>query len=163
MYGEKGIKTLLQLIESFQQSQYLVLSLQCHRSSPLICKRSETLRRYITNQPKKNMNEQLKELSKSLMLETLCPSLSTLVKVCLILPIGVESSFSQRKKITTKKRLRNCLGEVNLFLLKNSAIESQQILSEEEFNKLYMFGMESQEEELLFNVNSYCCIDLLMI
>ena len=26
-----------------------------------------------------------------------------------------------------------------------------------------MFGMESQEEEFLFNVNFYCCIDLLIM
>ena len=52
----------------------------------------------ITNQPKEVMNEQLKELSTNLMLETMCPSLSTLENVCLTIPVGtvfVERSFSQ--------------------------------------------------------------------
>ena len=48
------------------------------------------------------MNEQLKELSPSSMLETMCPSLSILAKVCLTLPEGtasVERFFSQIKMI----------------------------------------------------------------
>ena len=53
------------------------------------------------------MNEQLKELFTNSMLETMCPSLSTLAKVCLTIPMGtacVERSFSQIKmKQQTKK------------------------------------------------------------
>ena len=48
------------------------------------------------------MNEQLKELSTNSMLETMCPSLSTLEKVCLTIPVGtvsVERSFSQMKML----------------------------------------------------------------
>ena len=58
----------------------------------------KTFRRYISNQPKEDMNEQLNKLSTSSMLETLCPSLSILVRVCLTLPVGtasVERSFLQ--------------------------------------------------------------------
>ena len=50
------------------------------------------------------MNGQLKELPTSSLLETMYPSLSTLVKVCLTLPVGtasVESSFSQMKMLET--------------------------------------------------------------
>ena len=61
------------------------------------------------------MNEKLKELSTNSMLETMCPSLSTLAKVCLTIPVGtvsVERSFSQVKMINN--RLRNSLGDTNL-------------------------------------------------
>ena len=61
------------------------------------------------------MNEQLKELSTDSMLETMCPSLSMLAKICLTVPLGtvsVECSFSQMKM--KKTRLRNCLGDTNL-------------------------------------------------
>ena len=63
------------------------------------------------------MNEQLKEYPTRLMLEAMCPSLSTPVKEYLTLPVGtasVERSFSQIKIIIT--RLRNHLGEV-IFLI----------------------------------------------
>ena len=62
----------------------------------------KTFLRYITNQAKEDMNEQLKELSTSSMLETMCPSLSSLAKVCLTLPAAtasVECSFSQMEII----------------------------------------------------------------
>ena len=64
----------------------------------------KTFGRYVTNQPKENMNEQLKELSTSSMLETVCPSLSILAKVCPTLPVGtasVERSFSKMNMIKT--------------------------------------------------------------
>ena len=64
----------------------------------------KTFQRYITNQPKKDMNEPLKEMSTSSMLETMCPSLSILEKVCLTLTVGtasVEHFFSQMKMIKT--------------------------------------------------------------
>ena len=69
------------------------------------------------------MNEQLKGLSTSSMLETtMWPSLTTLAKVCLTLPVGtasVEHSFSQ----TVNTWLRNLLGEINLSHLVKIAIE----------------------------------------
>ena len=60
--------------------------------------------RYITNLPKKDMNEQLKKLSTSSMLETMCPSMCALAKVCLTLPVGIasvehERSFSQIRMV----------------------------------------------------------------
>ena len=54
-----------------------------------------------------------------------------------------------------KTRLRNRQGEVNLSHLMKIALSPQQTLSD----KL----TESQEEELLSNVNFYSCSDLLMI
>ena len=63
------------------------------------------------------MNEQLKELSTNSMPETMCPSLSTLAKVCLTIPVGtacVERSFLQMKMKKKKNRLRNHLGDTNL-------------------------------------------------
>ena len=62
----------------------------------------KTYRRYITDQPKENMKEQLKELSTNSMLETMFPNLSVLAKVCLSIPVGtasVERSFSHMKMI----------------------------------------------------------------
>ena len=64
----------------------------------------KTFRRYITNQPKEDINKQLKELSTSSMLEIMCPGLSTLANVCMTIPVGtasVERSFSQMKMIKT--------------------------------------------------------------
>ena len=58
------------------------------------------------------MNEQLKKLSTNSILETMSPSLSTVTKVCLTIPVGtvlVEHSFLQMKMIKT--RLRNCLRD----------------------------------------------------
>ena len=55
----------------------------------------KTFRRDITNQPKKEMNEQLKELFTSSLLETVS-MLSTLVNVCLTFLVrsaSVEHSF----------------------------------------------------------------------
>ena len=47
------------------------------------------------------MSEQLKKLFTNSMYETMCPSLSTLVKVCLLLPVrpaSVKRAFSHLKK-----------------------------------------------------------------
>ena len=97
----------------------------------------KTFRRYITNQPKEDLNQQLKELSTNSMLETMCPSLSTLAKVCLTIPVGtasVERSFSQMKLIKT--RLRNHLGDTNLSHLMKIAIESPHTLSDEDLEQI---------------------------
>ena len=83
------------------------------------------------------MNEQLKELSTNSMLETMFPSLSTLAKVCLTIPVGtvsIERSFSQMKMI--KNRLRNGLGDTNLSHLMKIVIESPQSLSDEELEQI---------------------------
>ena len=97
----------------------------------------KTFRRYITNQPKEDINKQLKELSTSSMLEIMCPGLSTLANVCLTIPVGtasVERSFSQMKMIKTW--LRSCLGEDNLSHLMKITIESPGILSDEELEEI---------------------------
>ena len=75
----------------------------------------KTFRGYITNQPKEDMNEQLKEWSTSSMLEIMCPSLSTLVKECQTLTVGtasVKRSFLLRKML--KIQVRITWEEVNL-------------------------------------------------
>ena len=77
----------------------------------------KTFRRYITNQPKEDMNELLKELSTNSMLETMCLSLSTLAIVCLTIPVGtasVEHSFSEMKMIKTRLRT---VSETPIFLI----------------------------------------------
>ena len=97
----------------------------------------KTFTKYISNQPKEDANSQLKELSTSLMLETMCPSLSTLANICLTIPVGtasVERSFSQMKMIKT--RLRSHLGEANLSHLMKIAIESSQSLSDTELEQI---------------------------
>ena len=51
----------------------------------------KTFRRYITNQPKKDIKEQLKELSTNSMIQTMFPNLSILANVCLTIPVGTAS------------------------------------------------------------------------
>ena len=71
------------------------------------------------------------------MLETMCPSLSTLAKVCLTIPVGtasVERSFSQMKLIKTQ--LRNHLGDTILSHLMKIAIESPHTLSDEDLEQI---------------------------
>ena len=66
------------------------------------------------------MSEQLKELSTNSMLQTMCPSLSTLARVCLTIPVGtasVECSFY-------------------LSHVMEIAIESPQTLSNEELEQI---------------------------
>ena len=58
----------------------------------------KTFRRYITNQTRDDIKEQLKELSTNSMMQTMFPNLSILANVCLTIPVGtasVERSFSQ--------------------------------------------------------------------
>ena len=150
-YGVEGIKPSVStmaekaskpsfstMVESFQQSLYMVLSLQCNLSSPLICKQSGKLFEDTQQISRRRIRmSSWKKLPTSSMLETICPSLSTLAKVCQTLPVGaasVESSISQMK--TIKTRLRNRLGEVNHSYLMKTAIESPQTLSEEQLNNL---------------------------
>ena len=62
----------------------------------------KTFRRYITNQPREDIKEQLKELSTNSMMQTMFPNLSILANVCLTIPIGtasVERSFSYMKMV----------------------------------------------------------------
>ena len=85
----------------------------------------KTFRRYITNQPRENFNEQLKELFTTSMMHTMFTNLSILANVCLTISVGtapVERPFSQMKMI--KPRLRNRLGEANLSYLMKIALDS---------------------------------------
>ena len=138
-YGDESIKTLLQHYgrelpaESVLGQKFVMPALV----NPDILTEWKTFQRYITNQPKEDLNGQLKELSANPTLHIMCPSLSTLAKVCLTIPVGtasVERSFSQMKMI--KSRLRNRLGETNLSHLMKIAIESPQNLSDEELEQI---------------------------
>ena len=159
------------MVESFQQSIVGVEFAMPPFISSDLQMEWKTFRRYITSLLKEDMNDQLKELSTCPMLETRCPSLGILAKVCLTLPVGtasVERSFLQMKKIKKSESPGRCQsfssGEVNLSHRMKIAIESPQTLSHHEKNKQIVdVGLESQEEELLLNVNFYCCIDLLII
>ena len=60
----------------------------------------KTFWRYITNQPREDIKEQLKVLSTNSMMQTMFPNLSILATVCLTIPVGtasVERSFSHMK------------------------------------------------------------------
>ena len=134
-YGDKSIKVLLQHygrklpVQSVVGDEF-VMPAFVDSDLPTECK---TYQRYIANQPKEDMNEQLKELFTNSMLETMCPSLNVLVKNCLTCQKelhSVERSISRMKKI--KSRLRNRLGNTNLSHLMKIALELPQTLSDEE-------------------------------
>ena len=83
------------------------------------------------------MNEQLKELSTNSMLETMCPSVSVLAKICVTIDVGtasVECSLSQMKMI--KPQLRNHLGNTNLSHLMKIAKQLPQTLLDEELEQM---------------------------
>ena len=63
----------------------------------------------------------------------MCPSLSTMAKVCLTIQVGTASE--ERSFLQMKSRLRNCLGKANLSHLMKIAIESLQTLSDKKSNK----------------------------
>ena len=97
----------------------------------------KTFRRYITNQIREDIKEQLKELSTNSMVQTMFPNFSILANACLTIPVGtasVERSFSHMKKV--KSRLRNRLGEANRSYLKKIALESPEALSDEELEQI---------------------------
>ena len=65
-------------------------------------KERKTNQRYITNQPKENMNGPLKELSTRILLETMSPRLSTLGKVCLTPSVGTTLVKHSSKMVMVK-------------------------------------------------------------
>ena len=138
-YGDEKIKTLVQHYGKELSAESIIgdkFVRPAFVSSDLPTE-WKTFRKYVTSQPKEDMNTQLKELSTSSMLEILCPGLNTLAKVCLTIPVGtasVERSFSQMKMIKT--RLRNRLGEANLSHLMKIAIESPETLSDVELEQI---------------------------
>ena len=102
-YGEDQVKVLLE-----------------HYGSELLPTEWKTFGRYISNQPREDIKEQLKELSTNSMMQTMFPNLSILANVCLTIPVGtasVERSFSHMKMV--KSRLRNRLGEANFISNEN--------------------------------------------
>ncbi len=100
----------------------------------------KTFRRYITNQPREYIKEQLKELSTNSMMQTMFPNLNILANVYLTIPVGtasVERSFSHMKMV--KSRLRNRLGEANPSYLMKIALESPEALSDKELEQIVTF------------------------
>ena len=73
-------------------------------------------RRYIDQQPKEDMQAQLKELTKNSILIAMFPYLSIIANIiCLSIPVGttsMEQNFSKMKMIKTRRR--NHLGEMSL-------------------------------------------------
>ena len=160
-YGERQVKVLLEHYgselpaETVAGDEFLMPAVIT--SSSDLATEWKTLRRYITNQPREDIKEQLKELSTNSMMQTMFPNLSILANVCLTIPVGtasVERSFSQMKMI--KSRLRNQLGEANLSYLMKITLESPEALSDEELEQIVnIFGLESLEELLLDNQTIY--------
>lgn len=97
----------------------------------------KTYRRFITQQPKENMEAQLMELTMNSMLIAMFPNLNVLANICLSIPVGtasVERSFSQMKMIKT--RLRNRLKETSLSFLMKIAIEAPEELKDKDLDDI---------------------------
>ena len=140
-YGEDQVKVLLDHYGSELPAETVVgdefLMPAVITSSSDLPTEWKTFQRYITNQPREDIKEQLKELSTNSMMQTTFPNLSILANVCLTIPVGtasVERSFSHMKMV--KSRLRNRLGEANLSYLMKIALESPEALSDEELEQI---------------------------
>ena len=114
MYGEDQVKVLLERYGSELPAETVVgdefLMPAVITSSSDLPTEWKIFRQYITNQPKEDIKEQLKELSTNPMMQTMFPNLSILANVCLTIPEGiasVERSFSHMKMV--RSRLRNRL------------------------------------------------------
>ena len=138
-YGEVFVRALLahygvdKSAETMQGNETTKVAL----ISPDIKTEWKTFRRFMAKQPPRNMKLQLKELASNEMLKAMFPNLSTLATISLTLPVStasVERSFSQMKLIKT--RLRNCLSDSSLSNLMKIAIESPDILSEDDLDAI---------------------------
>ena len=105
-YGEDHVKVLLEHYGSKLPAETVVwdefLMPADLTSSSDLPTEWKTFRRYITNQPREDIKEQLKELSTNSMMQTMFPNLSILANVCLTIPVGtasVERSFSHMKTV----------------------------------------------------------------
>ena len=100
-YGEYQVKVLLEHYGSELPAETVVVDeflmpavITSSSDLPTECK---TFRRYITNQPREDIKEQLKEWSTNSMMQTTFPDLSIPANVCRTIPVGtasVERSFS---------------------------------------------------------------------
>ena len=140
-YGEDQVKVLLEHYGSELPAETVVggefLKPAVITSSSELLTEWKTFRRYITNQPREDIKEQLKELSTNSMVQTMFPNLSIVANVCLTIPAGtasVECSFSHMEMV--KSRLRNRLGEDNLSYIMKIALESPEALSDEELEQI---------------------------
>ena len=141
LYGEDQVKVLLEHYGSELPAETVVgdgfLMPAVNTSSSDLPTEWKTFRRYITNQPREDIKEQLKELSTNSMMQTMSPNLSILANVCLTIPVRtacVERSFSHMKMV--KSHLRNRLGEADLSYLMKIALESPEVLSDEELEQI---------------------------
>ena len=140
MYGEDQDKALLDHFGSELPAETVVvgefLMPAVITSSSDLPTEWKTFGRYIINQPREDIKEQLKELSTNSVMQTMFPNLSILANVCLTIPVGtasVDCSFSHMKMV--KSHLRNWLGEANLSYLMKIALESPDALSDEELEQ----------------------------
>ena len=162
-YGEDQVKVLLEHYRSELPAETVVgdefLMLAVITSSSDLPTEWKTFRRYITNQPREDIKEQLKELSTNSMMQTMFPNLSILANVCLTIPVGtasVERSFSNMKMV--KSRLRHRPGEANLSYLIKIALESPEALLDEELEQI-VTAWTRKPEELLFDNKPFACVD----
>ena len=90
-YGEDQVKVLLEHYgselpaETVVGDEFLMPAVITSSSDPPT--EWKTFWRYITNQPREDIKEQLKELSTNSMMQTMFPNLSILANVCLTIPV----------------------------------------------------------------------------
>ena len=140
-YGEDQVKVLLEHYGSEIPAETVVgdefLMPAVITSSSDLPTELKTFRRYITNHPREDIKEQLKELSTNSKMQTMFPNLSILANVCLTILLELpllNALFFDMKMV--KSRLRNRLGEANLSYLMKIALESPEALSDEELEQI---------------------------
>ena len=140
-YGEDQVKVLLEHYGSELPAETVVgdefLMPAVITSSSDLPTEWKTFRRYITNQPREDIKEQLKELSTNSMMQTMFPNLSILANVCLTIPVGtasVERSFSHMKMV--KVSSEKSTWRSNLSYLMKIVLEPPEALSDEELEQI---------------------------
>ena len=132
-YGEDSVSTLLAHY-GIERSEETVKEAMI---TPDISTEWKTFRRYMSKQPKDNLQLQLKDLASNEMMKTMFPNLSTLATISLSIPVAtasVERSFCQMKLIKT--RLRSHLCDTSLSHLMKIAIESPDKLTDSDLEDI---------------------------
>ena len=94
-------------------------------------------RRFVAQQPKESIGEQLQELVTNDMMGAMYHNLKLLATVCLTMPVttaSVERSLSKMKLI--KSHLRNRLSERSLSHLMKVALEAPEQLSDNDLEQI---------------------------
>lgn len=138
-YGEDSVSTLLAHygIERSAETLDGEETVKEAMISPDISTEWKTFRRYMSKQPKDNLQLQLKDLASNEMMKTMFPNLSTLATICLCIPVAtasVERSFSQMKLIKTRLRSRLC--DTSLSHLMKITIESPDKLTDSDLEDI---------------------------